>query len=282
MLVAEDNVMNQRVASLLLTAMGYHADMVANGDQAIAAVRSAPYDVVLMDLAMPATDGISATRAIRQLGADVHQPYIVALTAHSFPSDAESCLDAGMDDFVAKPIDRAELARALAAGAARRHRAQPSLPVVLPSIPAGGSSLLTAGPALAASGRPTPPPGPAEAGRGSRPDFDASVAVGLATEFGPEALRRLAAIFRAEGNRLVASVCAAVAAGDAEGAQHAAHSLKSSAANLGAVALSASCSALEAKARTGSLLGTGTLAAAIVAQLAEALRGLDEVAPPES
>jgi CheY-like chemotaxis protein len=118
-LIAEDNAMNQQVALLLLGAMGYTADVVGNGDEAVAAVRARAYDVVLMDIAMPGTDGISATRAIRALGAGVHQPYIVALTAHAFPGDAESCLAAGMDDYVAKPVERAQLARALAAGADR-------------------------------------------------------------------------------------------------------------------------------------------------------------------
>ncbi|HEX3542716.1 MAG TPA: ATP-binding protein [Acidimicrobiales bacterium] len=275
-LVAEDNVMNQQVATLLLAAMGHGADVVGNGDQAIAAVRSAPYDVVLMDVAMPGTDGVSATRVIRRLGAEVHQPYIVALTAHAFPGDSESCLDAGMDDYVAKPIDRAELARALAAGAARRDGPSAAGRYEAPAAGWDGA------PAAALDGPPPPSPtAAAEVRLGPLPDLDPSMAAGLVAEFGPEALGRLVTIFRTEASRLVDSACAAIAAGDAKGAEAAAHTLKSSAANLGAVALAASCSALEATTRTGSLADADALAAAMVAHLAGALRGLDEVVAPQ-
>jgi HPt (histidine-containing phosphotransfer) domain-containing protein len=107
------------------------------------------------------------------------------------------------------------------------------------------------------------------------------MAAGLVAEFGPEALGRLVMIFRTEASRLVDSACAAIAAGDAQAAEAAAHTLKSSAANLGAVALAASCSALEATTRTGSLDEADALAAAMVAHLAGALRGLDEVVAPQ-
>ncbi|MDQ1426784.1 MAG: two-component system, sensor histidine kinase and response regulator [Acidimicrobiaceae bacterium] len=261
-LIAEDNAMNQQVALLLLGAMGYNADVVGNGDEAIAAVRARAYDVVLMDIAMPGTDGISATRAIRALGAGVHQPYIVALTAHAFPGDAESCLAAGMDDYVAKPVERAQLARALTAGADRA--AAGGAPARAGGAGAGGNE--------APSGIPGPAPSPAP---GIALDFDPTAVREIFAEFGPGPLRRLLAIFRPEATRLVEAARAAVAAGDAEAAERAAHTLKSSAANMGAFALQSSCTQLEARARAGSLEGGDALTAAMVRQLAVALNLLD-------
>lgn len=243
-LIAEDNVMNQQVAMLLLAAMGHDADVVGDGDQAIEAVGEAPYDVVLMDVAMPGTDGMQATRAIRGLGSAVRQPYIVALTAHAFPGDADACIAAGMDDYVAKPIDRAQLARALAAGEQSR-----------------------------------PPAGPGvRAQAGPRPDFDPSVAQAILAEFGVGPLGRLLAIFGTEATRLVDLACGAVASGDVGAAERAAHSLKSSAANLGAFALQSSCVRLETLARGGSLDGAAGLTTAMTDQLADALGRLYEVA----
>ncbi|MDQ6616306.1 MAG: ATP-binding protein [Actinomycetota bacterium] len=255
-LIAEDNLMNQQVALLLLAAMGHAADVVGNGDEVIAAVLAAPYDVVLMDVAMPGTDGLSATRAIRSLGGDAHQPYIVALTAHAFPGDAESCIEAGMDDYVAKPIDRAQLARALAAGAER----------------AAGRSDDT--PTPARSTWPSQPTGPAES---DDDGFDPSLPTEILTEFGPGPLSQLVAIFRSEATRLVDAASAAVATGEIEQAEMAAHRLKSSAANLGARGLYASCAHLEALARSGSLDGAAALPATMAEQLAAALRRLDEI-----
>jgi PAS domain S-box-containing protein len=261
-LIAEDNAMNQQVALLLLGAMGYTADVVGNGDEAIAAVRARAYDVVLMDIAMPGTDGISATRAIRALGAGVHQPYIVALTAHAFPGDAESCLAAGMDDYVAKPVERAQLARALTAGADRAAAAAGA-------AGAGGGVSRGAAPIGPTSPAANPPaPGPAL-------DFDPAAVREILAEFGPGPLARLVAIFRPEATRLVEAARAAVAAGDPDAAERAAHTLKSSAANMGAFALQSSCAQLEARARAGSLEGGGALTAAMVRQLADALNLLD-------
>ena len=236
--------------------MGYTADVVDNGDEAIAAVRARAYDVVLMDIAMPGTDGISATRAIRALGGGVHQPYIVALTAHAFPGDAESCLAAGMDDYVAKPVERAQLARALTAGAHRAGRG--------PAGAGGGGE--------APAGIPGPTPSLAP---GAAVDFDPTAVRDIFAEFGPGPLRRLLAIFRPEATRLVEAARAAVAAGDAEAAERAAHTLKSSAANMGAFALQSSCAQLETRARAGSLEGGDALTAAMVRQLADALNLLD-------
>ena len=106
-LVAEDNVVNQKVALRLLQRLGYAADVVADGAEAVAAVRERagrgrPYDVVLMDVQMPVMDGLDATRRIRALG--VPQPWVISLTANAMRGDREACLAAGADDYLAKPV----------------------------------------------------------------------------------------------------------------------------------------------------------------------------------
>ncbi len=111
-LVAEDNAVNQRVAVLLLERLGYRADVVADGAEAVRALATTPYDVVLMDVQMPVMDGLEATRRIRELS-DGRQPYIVAMTANALSEDRARCLDAGMDDYLSKPVRREDLEAAL-------------------------------------------------------------------------------------------------------------------------------------------------------------------------
>jgi signal transduction histidine kinase/DNA-binding NarL/FixJ family response regulator/HAMP domain-containing protein len=111
-LVAEDHPVNQRLVLLLLDRLGHRADVVDNGAQAVSAVLDRNYDVVLMDLHMPELDGLSAVRAIREQMGE-RRPRIIALTANALPGDREACLAAGMDDFLAKPLQRGELAEAL-------------------------------------------------------------------------------------------------------------------------------------------------------------------------
>jgi PAS domain S-box-containing protein len=112
-LAAEDNAVNQRVAKLILAKLGYTADMVANGLEALAALTEQRYDVVLMDVQMPELDGLETTRRIISTYG-VERPRIVAMTANAMESDREECFAAGMDDYIAKPIRPNELAAALA------------------------------------------------------------------------------------------------------------------------------------------------------------------------
>ena len=112
-LVAEDNPVNQKVAVLVLRKFGYSADVAGDGREAVAAVRRQPYDLVLMDMQMPEMDGIEATRAIRSLEGLAAQPRIVAMTANALAGDRERCIDAGMDDYITKPVDPGELATVL-------------------------------------------------------------------------------------------------------------------------------------------------------------------------
>lgn len=113
LLVAEDNVTNQKVAALLLRKLGYEADFVADGSEALLAMERRPYDVVLMDMQMPHMDGIEATRKIRLRWPGAHRPRIIGLTANAMSEHRQQCLDAGMDDYVSKPVTPDKLIEAL-------------------------------------------------------------------------------------------------------------------------------------------------------------------------
>jgi signal transduction histidine kinase/CheY-like chemotaxis protein len=108
-LLAEDNLANQKVVTAMLKSSGFRIDTVANGLEAVEALRNRPYDLVLMDMGMPEMDGTGATRQVRSLSGSVSEIPIIAVTAHAMESDQKACLAAGMNDFITKPIDKAKL-----------------------------------------------------------------------------------------------------------------------------------------------------------------------------
>ena len=119
-LVAEDNVVNQKLALRLLQQMGYRADVASNGVEAIECCERQPYDLVLMDVQMPEMDGLEASRRITARWAPGARPRIVAMTANAMQGDREDCLAAGMDDYVTKPIRVGQLVEALQNTIARK------------------------------------------------------------------------------------------------------------------------------------------------------------------
>ncbi|MGE0492810.1 MAG: response regulator [Vulcanimicrobiota bacterium] len=114
-LLAEDNEINQRLATMLLERQGHRVSVASHGREAVSMAESRNYDVILMDVQMPHMDGIEASTVIRAWETEKHRPKtpIIALTAHAMKGDRERCLAAGMDDYLTKPIDEASLLRAL-------------------------------------------------------------------------------------------------------------------------------------------------------------------------
>ncbi|MTJ51348.1 response regulator [Anabaena sp. UHCC 0253] len=112
-LLAEDNIINQKVALMNLKKLGYKAEVATNGLEVIAAVQSQSYDVILMDVQMPEMDGLEATRWICQHFSNQQKPRIIAMTANEMEGDKQICLDAGMDDYLTKPLNLESLKQVL-------------------------------------------------------------------------------------------------------------------------------------------------------------------------
>ena len=112
-LLAEDNVVNQKVATLMLSRLGYDCDVAADGREAIRALERQHYDLVFMDVQMPELDGLSATRLICERWPAGERPRIVAMTANASPHDRQICLEAGMDDYISKPVTPPALTEAI-------------------------------------------------------------------------------------------------------------------------------------------------------------------------
>jgi signal transduction histidine kinase/DNA-binding response OmpR family regulator len=128
-LLAEDNLVNQKVALAMLDRLGYTADVAESGREALAALERSSYDLVLMDVHMPEMDGLETTRRIRRGWSRERQPRIVAMTANAMEIDRNACREAGMDDFLAKPVRIESLTQALSRCRPRRAATSPDLAV---------------------------------------------------------------------------------------------------------------------------------------------------------
>ena len=243
-LLVEDNPVNQGVARSMLRKLGLAMRLACNGAEAVEAVREFDFDLILMDCHMPVMDGYAATAAIRALpkGRGAALP-IVALTANAMQGDAQRCLDAGMNAFLAKPYTLASLRGMLAQW----------LPAVgaAPPLPVAPLPVATA---AAAAPRGAAPPDPAidAAVLATLRELDEDGGLGLAHE--------LFVSFLDGADAGIAAVESALARADAPALAHAAHALKSSAGNVGAIALAACYRELERCAREARLDAAGKLA----------------------
>jgi PAS domain S-box-containing protein len=275
-LLAEDNPVNQMLVATILKKWGQHVDVVANGVEAVEAVRSLPYDLVLMDVQMPEMSGVEATEAIRALPAPRGDIPIIALTAHAMKGDREKFLAAGMTDYITKPIDRAALAEAIRRALAGRApvtdeaqtvaeaRAAPMRkPAVAPKAGGGARSATKTQAAVPAAG--------AEAGaaQGSKPDcLDEQALKTLEDAIGRDTLADLIERHAEDIRRRFAVLVGAAKKGDMAGLQHEAHDLKSVCGSFGAVRVQGLAADIEHACREAD----HERALALVAPLTEAGR----------
>jgi len=253
-LVVEDNSINQKVALGYLEKVGHRVDVASNGLEAVSAVRALPYDVVLMDLQMPEMDGLAATRAIRALGGDRGKIPIVGLTANAMAEDRQACIDAGMDDYLSKPVARKQL---------------------LEKVDRWGAS---AEPSELGA-RPTPTPAPAA--KASIAPKRSSIAPAAAFVFDPSLIEELRGALGSEkvGSLLrtfratLETLAREIATLPEPELKSRAHQLRGSAGALGLTALSTAAGHVDRALRTGAA-DLGPLRDELAEQLALALAGL--------
>ena len=228
-LVAEDNPVNQIVARATLEKLGFAVDIAADGERAVAMSEARDYVAILMDCQMPQLDGYSATGVIRgREAAGGRRVPIVAMTAHALKGDRERCLAAGMDDYLTKPIDHAELDR-----------------VLREWVPADA-------PAPARAGAGEEEPAVTAVGAPDADDFlDPAAAARLRAEHSATTLSALAALFEQEAPARLADLSAAARLGEPEPLWQAAHRLRSSCRIVGAVGMERLCEVLEDHGRAG-------------------------------
>ena len=251
-LLVEDNPVNRQVAQRLLGLVGVSFAIAENGKEALDLIDQQPFDAVLMDCQMPVMDGYTATRIRRQKEtAGVKRIPIIAMTANAMAGDRDKCLKAGMDDYMSKPLNRALLEQMLRkwlpAGAKTLAAAVPvSKPAAAPTPPATA-------PAVAAPTRPSPaPPAAAATSPTQERVLDAEVVRDLLDVMGDE-FTDLVRVYLEDTPKALAALEQSVARGSIDGLIAPSHSLKSTSANLGAMALSELAKRLEHGARSGTL-----------------------------
>ncbi len=266
-LLAEDNTINQDVALGQLERLGCSADVVSNGREALEAVDRGGYDIVLMDCMMPELDGYAATIRIRegelQSGRHLH---IIAMTANAMQGDREKCIAAGMDDYVSKPVQLAELRRALGKWIS-------------------GSSSNAAGHSLAAHHANVPPPrvevsstSPSDGGTvtlSSEPPVDVERLVEV-TQNKPDKTRRLLTTFLTQADEALQKLLGAIQAGDAKEVKLIAHKLVGAGSSLGMTAVVPMLSQLEQMGEAGQLEGAEEVRKEFESQMERVRQFVDE------
>jgi signal transduction histidine kinase/DNA-binding response OmpR family regulator len=232
-LLAEDNATNRKVALGQLRQLGYRAEAVTNGREALEALRNSSFDIVLMDCQMPQLDGLEAARQIRARKIPVR---IIAMTANAMAGDRDECFAAGMDDYVTKPVRLDALAAALDRWReASRNSARPD-------------------------------PAPVWEPDDTTPAVSDKEIAQLLRESGGAEIGELAAMFEEEGPRIFNVIAQALENSDADALRRAAHELKGACANFGAHRLHALCHAVEEHARARNVTEAETLLPALIAE----------------
>ncbi|MFJ9821110.1 response regulator [Streptomyces sp. NPDC101151] len=235
-LLAEDNGLNRQLALRMLAKIGYSADAVGDGAQALEALHRTPYDVVLMDIHMPVMNGLDACRAIHRRWPQSRRPRIIALTASAMREDRAACIAAGMDDYLTKPLALATLADALA-------RLDPSHGCTEPA-PASPPRTALAAPAQV---------------------INPAAVQALADSLGAEAALALMNAFLDDSPRLIDDLRHGMQKADAPAVHRAAHTLKSNGTTFGLQQLTSLCQQLETLAGAGDLALAARLAHAVEA-----------------
>jgi PAS domain S-box-containing protein len=280
-LLVEDVEINRLVAREWLEAANLRVDEVTDGAAALEQLDPARHALVLMDLQMPVLDGLEATRRLRASG--VRLP-VIAMTAHALKEDVERCHAAGMDDFVAKPIDPAHLFATLRKWLAPRAAPDETAPGAADSASARSQAAVSGGAddPPQRNGSPGPPAPAPDAAAPPLPDLPGiDTAAGLAHANGNAALyRRLLLRLRDDWADLPERVRADLTAGRTEEARRALHSLKGVAGNLGAARLQARAETLEARCGAGTLAAGDDDWRALTGELAAVIDGLAALSPP--
>jgi CheY-like chemotaxis protein/HPt (histidine-containing phosphotransfer) domain-containing protein len=246
LLIAEDNAVNQKVAVHMLERLGYPADVVANGLEALEALDRIPYPLVLMDCQMPEMDGFAATEAIRSReGTERHTP-IVAMTAGAMEGDRERCLAVGMDDYIAKPVRLDDLRAVI----------QRWVPI------ADGDAPTAAAPEASQAIVPEQ--------ENEWLDLEVIARIADPAQGGdPEFLREVCQAYREEAPKLLASIKSAASTNEPQLLSRSAHTLKGSSANIGATGVRHVSEELEMIGRGGSTDGVMDLLTQLEHVLAE-------------
>jgi signal transduction histidine kinase/DNA-binding response OmpR family regulator len=269
-LLVEDNAINQEIALAMLEETRYRVTVAENGRLALAACQDQTFDVILMDCQMPEMDGFEASRRLRlrELEYGRRRMPIIALTANAILGDRELCLDAGMDDHLAKPYTRAGLLAALG------HWVDTAAALPPPAADARLADAPSAAPAASPQAAETAAP-VADAGEVSILDPSALQGLRALQRPGrPDVLGRIIDMFNSDAPRLLGEMKVAAAANNTEAVRLAAHTLKSTCTNVGAVALSATCREIEQYARANDVDGALTRIGAIQDELDRVLAAL--------